>query len=202
MGVERIGKLDVPNVLALIEGEETDLIGFGGADLTDPDDAETGFAPEAADFERLTGRSKKPDTIEARAILTEVHGESGLLERAASGVLASDDDAERFRNARFLAGATPETGKRLFEREAHAGFALRVFVHVSDADLLFGAGDPVDQSHRVADGELCFQKDKRATCVDDYGLRFFFERAARGAEAINGNWNMQAHSWAGTRSFF
>src|SRR6267154_3421839 len=162
LGVERIGKLDVPNILGLIKGEEADLIRFGGAHLADPDDAETSFAPEAANLQRLAGGSEKSDAIEACAILTEVHGERGLLERASGGVLTLNDDAQRFGNARFLAGAAPEAGKRLLESKANAAFALGVFVHVGDANLLFRSGDAIDKSDGISDGEPCLEKNKFA----------------------------------------
>src|SRR2546430_3126879 len=162
LGVERIGKLDVPNIFALVEGEDADLIRFGGGHLADPDDAETGFAPESANLQRLARGSEKSDAIEACAILAEVHGERGLLERASGGVLALDDDAERFGDARFLAGAAPEAGKRLLESKANAAFALGVFVYVGDADLLFRSGDAIDQSDGISDGEFCLEKNKCA----------------------------------------
>ncbi len=48
-----LGEFDAPDVFFRLEAENADLIGFGGADLADPDDTETGFAPAAADFDGL-----------------------------------------------------------------------------------------------------------------------------------------------------
>ena len=146
--------------------------------------------------------SEKSDAIEACAILTKIHGERGLLERASCGVLALDDDAERFGNARFLAGAAPEAGERLLESKANAAFALGVFVHVGDADLLFRSGDAIDQSDGISDGELCLEKNKCSAGVDQYGFRFFLEGTARGAKAVDGDRDVQTHAWAGAGRFF
>ncbi len=44
-----------PDVFFGLETVEADLVGFGGADMADPDDAEAGFAPAAADFDGLAG---------------------------------------------------------------------------------------------------------------------------------------------------
>jgi len=47
-------EFDAPDILLGLP-DDADLIGFGGADLAHPDDSETGFAPEAADFDGLAG---------------------------------------------------------------------------------------------------------------------------------------------------
>src|SRR5712692_10657709 len=48
------GEFDAPDIFFGLQ-YNADLVGFGGADLADPDDAETGFAPEASDFDGLAG---------------------------------------------------------------------------------------------------------------------------------------------------
>src|SRR5258707_12094217 len=50
------GKFDAPDIFLGLQ-DDADLIGFGGADLANPNDAETGFTPEAADFYGLAGSS-------------------------------------------------------------------------------------------------------------------------------------------------
>ena len=48
------GEFDAPDIFFGLQGD-ADLVGFGGADLADPDDAEASFAPEASDFDGLAG---------------------------------------------------------------------------------------------------------------------------------------------------
>src|SRR6266849_10040017 len=55
-GCAGFGEFDAPDVFFGLEPVDADLAGFGGADMTDPDDTETGFAPAAADFDGLAGR--------------------------------------------------------------------------------------------------------------------------------------------------
>jgi len=45
---------DAPDIFFGLQ-HDTDLVGFSGANLADPHDAETGFAPEAAHFDGLSG---------------------------------------------------------------------------------------------------------------------------------------------------
>src|SRR6266851_3390917 len=102
-----------PDVFFGLETVEADLVGFGGADMADPDDAEAGFAPAAADID----------------------GVGTLDKRMALGVGALDDDAESFGNARLLATFFPQVEDGLFEGQADASFAVGVRVEVGDADF-------------------------------------------------------------------
>jgi len=58
-GCGGFGEFDAPDVFFRLQAENADLIGFGGADLPDPDDTETGFAPAAADFDGLAGAGQE-----------------------------------------------------------------------------------------------------------------------------------------------
>src|SRR6266849_10206708 len=50
------GEFDTPDVFFGLEAVDADLTGFISANMADPDDPETGFAPTAADFDGLAGR--------------------------------------------------------------------------------------------------------------------------------------------------
>jgi len=55
------GEFDAPDVFIGFKAQYADMIGFGGANLADPDDTEAGFAPAAADFDGLwPGEVRKP----------------------------------------------------------------------------------------------------------------------------------------------
>src|SRR5712692_4049931 len=54
-GCAGFGEFDAPDVFFGLEAVDADLTGFGGADMADPDDTETGFAPTATDFDGLAG---------------------------------------------------------------------------------------------------------------------------------------------------
>src|SRR5882762_9049165 len=112
------------------------MIGFGGANLADPDDTEAGFAPAAADFDGLAGRSQEADAVQPRAILAEIDGVGALGKRMALGVRAFDDDAKGLRNAGLRAGLFPKARDGLFESETDASFAVGVGVEIDDADFL------------------------------------------------------------------
>src|SRR5260370_35052677 len=58
-----------PDVFFGLETVDADLVGFGGADMADPDDAEAGFAPAAAGFDGLAGGGQEAGAVGARAIL-------------------------------------------------------------------------------------------------------------------------------------
>src|SRR5258708_9219856 len=72
-GSSGFGEFDAPDVFFGLEAQDADLIGFGGADLADPDDTETGFAPESAGFDGLAGRGKEAHSVRARGIPAELH---------------------------------------------------------------------------------------------------------------------------------
>src|SRR5260370_40122920 len=63
------GKFDAPDVFFRLEAENADLIGFGGADLADPDDTETGFPPAAAGFHGLDRGCQAPNPVQTSAFL-------------------------------------------------------------------------------------------------------------------------------------
>src|SRR5947208_14121272 len=79
------GEFDAPDVFIGLEAEDADLIGLGGADVADPDDAEAGFAPAAAHFDALAGGCQEADDVQTRAILAELGGVGALNERIAVG---------------------------------------------------------------------------------------------------------------------
>src|SRR2546429_9517255 len=74
-----------------LEAENADLVGLGGADLADPDDTETGFAPTAADFDGLAGAGQEADAVQTRAFLAEIDGIGALDKRMAVGGRTFDD---------------------------------------------------------------------------------------------------------------
>src|SRR6266576_1759877 len=53
-------EFDTPDVFVRWEAENADLIGFGGADLADPDNTETGCSPTAA---AVSGSSTRPMSL-------------------------------------------------------------------------------------------------------------------------------------------
>src|SRR5258707_13705248 len=71
-----------PDVFFGLETVDADLVGFGGADMADPNDAEAGFAPAAADFDGLGGGGQEADAVEAPAILAEIAGGGTLVKRS------------------------------------------------------------------------------------------------------------------------
>src|SRR5260370_8330267 len=79
------GEFDAPDVFFGFEAVDADVIGFGGANMADPDDTEAGFAPEAADFDGLAGRSQEADTVETLPILSETDGVVALGKRLPFG---------------------------------------------------------------------------------------------------------------------
>src|SRR5882757_9956809 len=103
--------------------------------MADPDDAEAGFTPAAADFNGLAGSGQEADAVETRAILAEIDGVGALGERMALGVDAFDNDAKRLWNAWLLAFFFPEVRDRLLERETDASFAVGIGVQIDDANF-------------------------------------------------------------------
>src|SRR5882762_4332938 len=116
------GEFDAPDIFFRFQ-DHSGLIGFGCADVADPDDAETRFAPQAADFDGLAGRSQEANAVETRAVLAEINGVGTLGKCMALRVRAFDDDAESLGDAGFLAGSFPESGDSLFESQTDASFA-------------------------------------------------------------------------------
>src|SRR5260370_2469135 len=63
-----------PDVFFGLETVDADLVGFGGADMADPNDAEAGFAPAAADFDGLGGGGQEAEAVGGPAIPPEIAG--------------------------------------------------------------------------------------------------------------------------------
>src|SRR5258708_20315331 len=126
-------EFDAPDVFFGFEAVDTDLIGFVGANMADPDDTEAGFAPEAADFDGLAGRSQEADAVETGAILAEIDGVGALGKRMAFGVGTFDDDAESFWDAGLLAAFFPKVGDGLPEGQTAPGFAFGLRVELDTA---------------------------------------------------------------------
>src|SRR5260370_41086476 len=78
-------EFDAPDVFFGFEAVDADVIGFGGANMADPDDTEASFAPEAAHFDRLAGGSQEADAVETAAILAEIDGGGALGKRMGCG---------------------------------------------------------------------------------------------------------------------
>src|SRR5713101_6579381 len=148
----RLGERNAPDIFFGLQAEEANLIRLGGADLADPNNAKARFAPEAADFDGLAGRSEEADAVEARAILAEVHGIGALGEGMAPGVRTFDDDAESFGKARLLANSSPKVRDRRFERQADARFMVGIGVEIDHADFLLVAAALVHEKNGVAQG--------------------------------------------------
>jgi hypothetical protein len=115
LGGRGFGERDVPDIFVGLQGEDANLIGFVGADLADPDNAKTSFAPQAADFDGLTGRGEEPDAVEASALLAKINGIGSLGEGMAIGIGALDDDAKGFGNAGLPASFLPKVWSGLLE---------------------------------------------------------------------------------------
>src|SRR5712664_3175945 len=111
-------------------------IGFGGADLADPDDTETGFAPAAADFDGLARAGQEANAVQTRAFLAEIDGVGALDKRMAVGVRTFDDDAESLGDASLLAALFPKVGDGLLESQTDTSFTVGVSVEIDDADFL------------------------------------------------------------------
>jgi len=169
--------------------------------VSDPDDAETGFTPAAADFNGLAGRGQEPDAVETRAILAEIDGVGALGERMAFGVDPFDDDAKSLWDAWFLAFFFPEVGDRLLKRETDASFAVGIGVKVDDADFLLLAAALVDEKNRVAQGEFGLQGDKSNAGIDEDGFGVFVESAPFAGKAVNHHGNAHGDAFAGTWGF-
>src|SRR5882762_3263339 len=147
------GEFDTPDIFFGLQ-DDADLIGFGGAELANPNDTETGLTPESADFYGLAGSGQEADAVEARAILAKIDGVGALGKRMALGVRAFDDDAKSFGDARLLAGPFPKAGDGLLEGQANTSFALGVGVEIHDADFLLLAAAFVNEKNRVAQCEF------------------------------------------------
>src|SRR5260370_497597 len=177
-------EFDAPDVFFGFEAVDTDLIGFVGANMADPDDTEAGFAPEAADFDGLAGRSQEADAVETGAILDEIDSVGTLGKRMAFGVGTFDDDAESFGDARLLAAFFPKVGDGLLEGQTDAGFAFGVGVEIDDADFLLLAAALVHEKNGVAQKEFGFQGDKRAAWIDDDGFGVFVESTGFASKTV------------------
>src|SRR5216683_1675633 len=106
-GCAGFGEFDAPDVFFGLEAVDADLTGFGGADMADPDDTETGFAPTATDFDGLAGSGQEADAVQTRAFLAEIDGVGALDKRMAVGVGTFDDDAGCLGVARVLGTLFP-----------------------------------------------------------------------------------------------
>src|SRR5260370_41577443 len=177
-----------PDVFFGLETVDADLVGFGGADMADPNGAEAGFAPAAPDFDGLAGGGQEADAVEARAILAEIDGVGTLDKRMALGVGALDDDAESFGKSRLLASFFPQVEDGLFEGQADASFAVGVRVEVGDADFLLLAAALVNEKNGVAQCEFGFQGDEGAAGIDEDRLSVFVEGAAFSGKTVNHDW--------------
>ena|SRR5690349_5525452 len=136
---------DAPGEAAGIQGADSDLIGFEGANLTDPGDAETGFAvPAAFYFDDVAGSGEVGDALQASAVFANVDGIRGLREGIAIAVFSANDDFESLRRTRSTASFPPEHGNGCLEGESHAEAALVMRLLENDFDLLFFAGKFVD----------------------------------------------------------
>jgi hypothetical protein len=198
LGGRGFGKGDVPDIFVGLQGEEANLIGFVGADLADPHDAKTGFAPEAADFDGLTGRGEKTDAVEASTLLTKINGISSLGEGMAFGIGAFDDHAKSLGNTGLLASFFPKVWNELLESQADVDFAVGVDVDIGYADFLLGAAALVNEKNGVSDSELGFQSNEGAAGIDHDRLGFLVEGATLLCESINddGHAEGKAHTRA------
>ena len=187
----------------MLEAIDAHVIGFGGANLAGPNDAEEAFAqaPGAADFDGLPGSGEEAYAVKTSTILAEIDGIGGLGEGIAFGILAFNDDAERLGNARLFAILFPEIGNGLFEGQADPRFVIGVTVHIGDADFLFRATGFVDEKNRFAQFLLGFHDDERAAGVDGDGFGFFVEGAAFAGKTVDDYGCAHVHSNAGAGSF-
>src|SRR6266478_2868734 len=155
-GCGGFGEFDAPDVFFRLEAENADLIGFGGADLADPDDTETGFAPAAADFDGLARAGQEANAVQTRAFLAEIDGVGALDKRMAVGVRTFDDDAESLGDASLLAALFPKVGDGLLESQTDTSFTVGVSVEIDDADFLLLAAALVDEKNGVAHCDFGF----------------------------------------------
>jgi hypothetical protein len=198
-GARGFGKSDMPDIFVGLQGEDAHLIGFVGADLADPDDAKTGFAPEAADFDSLTRRGEEADAVEASALLAKINGIGSLGEGMALAIGAFDDHAKGFGNAGLLAGSFPKVWNGFLESQADADFAVGVGVDIGYAYFLLGAGVSVNKKNGVADGESGLQGDQGAAGIDDDGFGFFVEGTTLLCKSINDDGHAKGKAHAGAR---
>src|SRR5882757_2112549 len=166
--------------------------------MADPDDAEAGLTPAAADFNGLAGSGQEADAVETRAILAKIDGVGALGERMALGVDAFDNDAKSLWNAWLLALFFPEVRDRLLKRETDASFAVGIGVKIGDADFLLLAAAFVDEKNRVAQGEFGLQGDKSTAGIDEDGFGVFVESAPFAGKAVNHHGNAHGDAFAGT----
>src|ERR1700675_4028225 len=121
-GWGRGGDFDAPGEFTVVERADADLVGFGGANVANPGDAEAGFAvPAALYFDDFAGRSKIGDVVEAGSVFADVHGIRGLREGIAVAVLAADENAKRLRCTEVTASFPPEVWRRIGKSGAHSG---------------------------------------------------------------------------------
>ncbi len=154
------GEFDAPDVFFRLEAENADLIGFGGADLADPDDTETGFAPAAADFDGLARAGQEANAVQTRAFLAEIDGVGALDKRMAVGVRTFDDDAESLGDASLLAALFPKVGDGLLESQTDTSFTVGVSVEIDDADFLLLAAALVDEKTVSPIATLVFRETR------------------------------------------
>ncbi len=177
-------EFDAPDVFFGFEAVDADVIGFGGANMADPDDTEASFAPEAAYFDGLAGRSQEADAVETRAILAEIDSVGALGKRMAFGVGTFDDDAESFWDAGLLAAFFPKIGDGLLEGQTDASFASGVGVEIDNADFLLLAAALVHEKNGVAQKEFGFQGDEGAAGIDDDGFGVFVESTGFASKTV------------------
>ena len=92
---------DAPGEAAGIQGADADLIGFEGADLADPGDAEACFPMPAAFYlDDVARRGEVGDAFQASAVFADVDGVRSLREGIAIAVFTANDDFESLRGAR------------------------------------------------------------------------------------------------------
>ena len=189
--------MDAPGKADWIYVINADLIGFGGSNLSNPGNAEAGFAvPAALHFYYLPGCGEVGNAIEACAVFADVRGVGTLRKGIAIAIIAANENAKGLRGTLATTCFTPEGRSWFLKREAYFTAALRMRLAEHHANFLFFLREFADDKELVAEIYRGVEPDQSAAGIEHERGGGLVERANDFAPAVDNDRDMERFSFA------